>query len=179
MSDYQSLVARAVAGDGHAFTQLLKSNDDKMRGVAWRLLGSVSDMDDALQDAYVKAWRSIADFRGDAAFSSWLYRIVHTTCIDHLRAQQRRTETATKLARQDPPIVPDPSTAVTEADELRAALAELPADQLCAVALVDGEGLSYDEVAALVDSNAGTVASRLHRARAALRRTLAETAGEN
>lgn len=179
MSDDQSLVARAASGEAAAFTQLLKRHDDKMRGVAWRLLGSTPDMDDALQDAYIKAWRSISGFRGESAFSSWLYRIVHTTCIDHLRSAARRSELSGRAALEAPAIVPDPSVGLTSAYALREALAALPADQLAAVALVDGEGFSYDEVAELVDSNAGTVASRLHRARAALRRSLTDTAGEN
>lgn len=170
MSDDRVLVAQAAAGDADAFAALLRRHDDKMRGVVWRLVESRSVMDDVLQDAYLKAWRGLARFRGDAAFSSWLYRIVYTTTLDHLKAARRRK--VVPLHEVADRSVDDPSTAIADSAALREALADLPEDQLAVVALVDGQGESYDDVAALLGISAGTVGSRLSRARATLRKQL-------
>lgn len=170
MSDDRALVAQSLKGDAHAFASLLRRHDANMRGVVWRVVESQSAMDDVLQDAYLKAWRSLDGFRGDAAFSSWLYRIVHTTAIDHVRARSRRPVVPLDAAAEK--TVDDASTAIADSDELRQALAQLPADQLAVVSLVDGQGESYESVAALLEISAGTVASRLSRARATLRKQL-------
>lgn len=172
-SPENDLVAAAVAGDSAAFGRLLQRHDDKMRGVVWRVVGSSSAMDDILQDAYLKAWRSIGRYRREAAFSSWLYTIVHRCAIDWVRSR-RHFAVTTEIEFPEPAAV-DHAGSVAEALALQRALSELPADQLAVVTLIDGEGRSYDEVAELLDISGGTVASRLHRARAALRAHLAET----
>ena len=127
-------------------------------------------MDDILQDAYIKAWRGLDGFRGDAAFSSWLYRIVYTTALDHLKRVNRRP--VLPLSDAGEQSTPDNSDRIADADALQTALAKLPADQLAVVALVDGQGESYESVAALLDISPGTVGSRLNRARATLRKNL-------
>ena len=170
MSDDHTMVHDARLGDTRAFSELLQAHDDKMRGVVWRLVPSSSEMEDILQDAYLKAWRSLDGFRGDAAFSSWLYRIVHTTALDHIKAQRRRR--VVPLDEAGVLSVDDSSGVLVESDALRAALAQLPEDQLAVVALVDGRGASYDDVAEMLGIQPGTVGSRLNRARAALRRQL-------
>ena len=150
-----------------------------MRALAFRMLGSQAAMDDALQDAYVKAFRAIGRFRGDARFSTWLHRIVATTCIDHLRRRTRRAgiEGWDEVPAEAPP--PDGSGGDPAADrairraDLRRALDRLDPDQKAAFLLVDGEGLSYDEAGRLLDIPAGTVSSRLTRARSTLRELLA------
>ena len=146
-----------------------------MRALAYGMLGSRAAMDDALQDAYLKAWRARESFRADAAFGTWLHRIVMNTCIDHLRRRR--------------PVVPleviDPADEragaeqrIGAVDELQAALDLLPPDQRLAVLLVDGEGRTYEEVAELMGVAHGTIASRVHRGRHALRRTLTDETGE-
>lgn len=170
MSDDHSMVQDARLGDARAFSNLLQIHDDKMRGVVWRLVPSPAEMDDILQDAYVKAWRNLSEFRGDAAFSSWLYRIVYTTALDYLKATRRRR--VVPLEEAGALSVDDATGTVVESDALRAALAELPEDQLAVVALVDGQGASYDEVAEMLGIQPGTVGSRLARARATLRQRL-------
>ena len=173
VGDDRVLVAQARAGDGSAFAQLLRRHDDKMRGVVWRLVASRSEMDDVLQDAYLKAWRGLASFRGDAAFSTWLYRIVYTTALDQVKATSRRPVVPLDTAREVG--VEDKSAQIADSFALRRALAELPADQLAVVALVDGQGESYEAVATMLGISAGTVGSRLSRARAQLRRSLTAT----
>ena len=179
MSDDRVLIADSLAGDTHAFSRLLQRHDDKMRGVAWRMASSAAAMDDVLQDAYLKAWRNLDTFRGDAAFSSWLYRIVYTTALDDVKKANRRRivplEAAGDLVAG---VVADVGGGVVDSLALRGALATLPADQLAVVCLVDGEGRSYDDVAEMLGVSAGTIGSRLSRARAALRKQLEDTMGE-
>jgi len=174
LSDDRALVAQSIQGDTAAFSQLVRRHDDKMRGVVWRLVRSRDEMDDILQDAYVKAWRALGDFRGDAAFSSWLYRIVYTTALDHLKAVARR-----RIVPLDEAVmgaVSDASAQIADADALQRALADLPADQLAVISLVDGQGERYDDVAELLGISPGTVGSRLSRARAHVRNHLGNSA---
>lgn len=174
MRDDQALVQAGTQGDAAAFAELLRRHDADMRGVVWRVVGSAAAMDDVLQEAYLKAWRSLADYRGESAFSTWLYSIVRRSALDWVRSDQRVRRRLERVERLEP-SAPHLDHAATVADRLalRNALAELPADQLAVVTLVDGEGRSYDEVAVLLDLSPGTVGSRLHRARASLRSRLA------
>lgn len=169
VEDEATLVADAAAGDQRAFETLVRAHDDTMRRLAHRMLGSAAAMDDALQDAYLKAWRSLGRFDGRSSFSTWLYRITANVCLDHLRARGRRSEVAMDEKRVPPSRRPGPEREVAERDRLQWALGAMPPEYRVAVLLVDGEGLSYDEVAAVLDIAPGTVASRLNRARRALR----------
>jgi len=170
------LVRAAKDGDGAAFAELLRANDSRMRGLAYRLLGSGDVMDDVLQDAYLKAFRSIATYDPTIGrFSSWLYRVVHSCAMDHHRRAARRPQIAMELTPAFTTSEDDPSTTVARRAELRSALFELPAEQAAVVALVDGEGLSYDEVADTLGISPGTVGSRLSRAHSALRHRLTST----
>lgn len=174
----QHCLALAVDGDHLAFAELLQLHDDRLRALVWRLTGSQNDMDDICQEAYLKAWRSIGTYNPDrgAAFGTWLWRVVHSTCIDHHRRQGRRPQrTSWEIDDIDIPVR-DAEARIVLRDELRAALHELPEEQAAVIALADGEGLSYDEIAELVGVKPGTVASRLSRARAALRLLLSNAA---
>jgi RNA polymerase sigma-70 factor (ECF subfamily) len=167
------LVTRSRAGDHRAFTLLLGWHDDRMRALAYRMLGSQAAMDDALQDAYLKAFRSLGRFKGESSFGTWLHRIVSRTCIDHLRTRRRRQEVPLDLvATSGPDAGSGPDQLVAERSALDRALADLPGDQRLVVLLVDGEGFSYEHVAGLLGTRPGTVASRLSRARASLRAAL-------
>ena len=149
----------------------MKLYDDRMRAVAYRMLGSQSAMDDALQAAYLKAFRNIGGFRREAAFSSWLQRIVVNACYDSLRRSSRRSEISLDQ-------VPDRATVgsvedrVVQNQQLHSALQNISDDLRAVVVLVDGEGLSYAEADEALGIERGTIASRLHRARAALRHQL-------
>ena len=161
-----SLLARARRGDAHAFALLVGEHGERHRRLAFRLLGDRDRMDDALQEAYVRAFRALPRFAGDAALGTWLYRIVYNACLDELRRGRRRRE-----------VVLDDAAAAREDDvdarlDLAAALAALPVDLRAVVLLVDAEGLSYDEAAEVLGVPAGTIGSRLNRARAELRTAL-------
>ena len=172
----EALVARARAGDRLAFGQLMQRSDEAMRRLAFRLLGSRSAMDDALQDAYLKAFRHLDQFDGRSRFSTWLYTITYRTCLDHLRARGRRRELDLDAIAGDERNVDavgvDVSDAVVGRMALARALHDLPPDQAAAVILVDGEGYSYDDVATVLGVAPGTVGSRLSRGRASLRQRL-------
>lgn len=169
------LVLRAQQGDQQAFTALIRMHDDKMRGLAWQLLKDRHAMDDALQDAYLKAYRQIGSFRAEARFSSWLYRVVHNSCMDQHRRQARQPIISMDEPGTPMPVSPgDHAGQMVNRQALCDALATLSPDQATVVALVDGEGLSYDDVADMLDVAPGTIASRLNRARASLRETLGQ-----
>lgn len=166
------LVDRATSGDKQAFTQLLRENDKNMRRLAYRLMRSTAAMEDALQDAYLKAYRSIDSFRNDSKFDTWLYSIVYRTCLDAIRYQDRRPADQLSLV----PDQPDDSThfvdRIVATNSVSKALDRLPVDQRVALLLVDEEGLSFAEAATVLDAPKGTVASRVSRARHTLRADL-------
>jgi len=165
------LVARASRGDADAFAALVKGYDRPLRALAYRLLEDEGAMDDALQDAYVKAYVNLPNFAGASSFGTWLYRVVYNTCLDELRRRGRRPT----LMTAEPPdeaATGDPLAAAEHAADLSRALAGLDPELRAAVLLVDAEGLRYEEAAEVLGIPAGTVASRLNRARALLRPAL-------
>jgi len=168
------LIRSAQLGDHHAFTELIHGCDNRMRGLAYRLMGSQPAMDDALQDAYLKAYRKLGTYDGRAAFSTWLYSVVYRTCLDHLRKRKRQAEVSLEVVADATPDGPGHEERTATRDAVRRALAALPPDQAAAITLVDGEGLSYDEAAVVLDTKPGTVASRLNRARSTLRSLLTD-----
>ena len=171
------LVARILAGDRQAFTEVLHRHDDRLRSLAWKLLGGDRHrMDDALQDAYVRAYRALPRFRQDADLGSWLYRIAYNACIDELRRAKRRPEPIDTGQPVDEPAGDrsEPERSVEAADAATRALASLPPAQRITVVLVDGEGYDNLTAARILGVAPGTVASRLSRARATMRQALRE-----
>ena len=170
------LLEQALAGDQRAFGLLLRQHDDRMRALAWKLLGDRDRMDDALQEAYVKAWRSLGSFRRDANFGTWLYRITYNACIDDLRRRKNRPAPYDWSDTGQQPAVggAGPERHAVAADLVTRLLASLPADQRATLVLVDGEGFDNQAAARILGVAVGTVASRLSRARATLRAGLRE-----
>ncbi len=146
-----------------------------MRGVVYQVTGSRDATNDVLQDSYVKAFRAVAKFRGESSFGTWLYRITRNTAVDHVRSMSRHRRHTThefdEAALRATGAI-DVSRQVELRQSLAWALSQLSEDQLAIVTLVEGEGYSYDQVAQILDVSPGTVASRLSRARAALRQLL-------
>ena len=135
-------------------------------------------MDDVLQDAYVKAFRALGSFRGDAGVGTWLYRITYNACIDHLRRTRRVGQLPLDglLERASPE--PDPSERAVAQTDLANALAALSPEQRAVVILVDAEGFDHAAAARVLGVAEGTVHSRLFRAHAALRAHLGRAGGE-
>jgi RNA polymerase sigma-70 factor, ECF subfamily len=172
------LVAAAQQGDLHAFNQLVIEYQALAYNVAYRILGDTDSAADATQDSFLKAYRSINNYRG-GSFRAWLLRVLTNTCYDQLRARRRRparslddgdgvAEWATFL--EDPGERPADHAERRELGQLiQRAIRALPLDQRTVVLLADVEGLSYEEIAAATGMPIGTVKSRLSRARAHLR----------
>jgi RNA polymerase sigma-70 factor (ECF subfamily) len=172
-ADDATLASRARAGDRRAFTALLRRHDPTMRRLAYRMLADAASMDDVLQEAYVKAYTALPRYRDDARFGTWLYRITYNACIDEIRRRRRRPAPAAEPLDGPSPAA-GPERVVTAAESLRRTLASLPADQRATVVLVDGEGFDHRAAAQILGVAPGTVASRLSRARTALRRSTEE-----
>lgn len=170
----RSAVARARAGDPQAFTVLIAHYDAGLRSLAYRLLGDRDRMDDALQEAYVRAFRALPGFTGTASIGTWLYRIAYNACIDELERARRPREVLVDEPPERAGGPPEMLERLSERDALAQALAELsPADR-AAVLLVDAQGFDYASAGEILGVASGTIASRLNRARAALRQALLE-----
>lgn len=165
-----ALVDAAQRGDDTAFEELVRRHSDLVYGVAMRLLRDPHDAEDAAQAAFVRAWRSLDDFRTDARFTTWLYRIVTNTCIDHLRVHAGRTTTLPPFIADDDAGPADRAVAASVADVVEVAIATLAPGDRAAFLLRTMEQLSYAEVAAVLDISTSAVRSRLRRSR----RTIAD-----
>lgn len=166
------LLRRHVGGDSDAFGELVRRHRDRLWAVALRTLGDPEEAADALQDGLVNAFRRARSYRGDAAVTTWLHRIVVNACIDRVRKAAARPSVSLPddpertLTFASP--APDPADQVTVRIDVQAALATLPPDQRAAVVLVEMEGMPVADVAELLDCPVGTVKSRCARARAKL-----------
>ncbi len=167
-----AVVRRAQDLDPHAFAQIVRFHEPRLRPLAYRLLGDRDRTDDILQEAYVKAFRALGRFRGESSLSTWLYRITYNACMDELRRQRTVTPASPDDSPERPSALPDPADTAVERGDLAAALAALPAEQRAVVLLVDADGLDYSEAGEVLGIPPGTVGSRLSRARAALRAAL-------
>lgn len=170
-----SLVERARRGDVDAASDLFRRYDDGLRALAYRLLGDRDRMDDALQDAYVKAFRALPRFEGRASFGTWLYRIVYNVCVDELARVHRPTVPLDEAFEWVDPA-PGAADVLPERHRLADALGALAPEERAAVLLVDAQGFDYADAAVVLGVPEGTVASRLSRARASLRKALEEGA---
>ena len=158
------LVSRAQAGRLDAFEELVRRHRLPVYRVALRMLGDEGDAEDATQDAFVQAWRRLAGFRADAAFSTWMYRIVTNRCLNLLRAR-RRTEPLPET-QEAPTSRPDRITeARWQVEDLKRAIARLTPEQRGPLVLRELEGCSYEEIAQALELSIPAVKSRLHRAR--------------
>jgi RNA polymerase sigma-70 factor (ECF subfamily) len=177
-AEERELVGRARGGDMDAFYSLIDRHDRALRRLAYRLLGDRDAMDDALQESYLKAFRALRRFAGDSAFRSWLYRIVYNTCLDELRRNRKMGIVPLESASNRPDGRADPGDTATENIDLAAALASLTPETRAAVLLVFVDGMDYHSATEVLGVSRGTLASRLHRGRAQLRRALDTAQGE-
>ena len=173
------LARRAAGGDEDAFAQLVGLHEKKVYGLALRMCGNPEDAADAAQEAFLAAWKGLPRFRGEAGFSTWLYRLTSNAAIDHLR-RVKRQRGGVSLDGGGPGLdavddAPSPQ-AQAEETELREAVAEglsmLSEDHRQALLLRELRGLSYEEIASELRVDLGTVKSRISRARGSLRKIL-------
>jgi RNA polymerase sigma factor (sigma-70 family) len=162
-----------VAGNPDAFGQLVKRHRDRLWAVAIRTLGDPDEAADALQDAFISAFRRADSFRGDAKVTTWLHRIVVNACLDRIRRRQVRAadplpEEEDRTAELAGPVEDDPAERRERQVDVLNALRQLNPDQRSALVLVDMEGYSIEEAAAILNCAPGTVKSRCARGRAKL-----------
>lgn len=165
----RELLDRARAGDLEAFAEFMRAFERRIRAVCYRLLDDARDVDEAVQDTFVQAWRNLERFRGDAAPYTWLYRIAVN---ESLMRRRRKTLPTSELQETVVPDCADPFAAADARAFLVERLRALPDDYRVAVVLRDVEGLSNEEVAEALEITLAAAKSRIHRGRMQLRAEL-------
>jgi RNA polymerase sigma-70 factor, ECF subfamily len=181
----RDLVTAASRGDVEAFAKLVRDNSSLVYRVALRILGS-DDAQDASQEVWVRVWRNIRNFKGESAFSTWLYRITVNTCLSARQKESRRDERelSDEVSYLAEPAGgdADPEAAALNAErreEIEAALKRVRAEHRAALVLRHMEGLSYAEIAEVLDVPDGTAKGWVSRGRAAMLVALAEENGRH
>jgi RNA polymerase sigma-70 factor, ECF subfamily len=176
----QQLVERAQRGDKRAFELLVEKYQRKLARLLSRLIRDPGEVEDVTQEAFIKAYRALPSFRGDSAFYTWLYRIGINTAKNYLVAMGRRAPTSTEVEAEEAEgyesgeLLRDINTPESLllskeiAGTVNAAIEALPEDLRSAIQLRELEGMSYEEIARLMDCPIGTVRSRIFRAREAI-----------
>jgi RNA polymerase sigma-70 factor (ECF subfamily) len=176
----QKLVERAQRGDKQAFDLLVSKYQRKLARLLSRFIRDAAEVEDVTQEAFIKAYRALPTFRGDSAFYTWLYRIGINTAKNYLVAMGRRAPTSTDVDADEAESfeggeqLRDLNTPENElmsrqvADNVNQTLAELPEELRTAITLREIEGLSYEDIANIMNCPIGTVRSRIFRAREAI-----------
>lgn len=162
-------------GDRASFESLVLNNQKKVYNLALRMVGNEDDAFDMTQEAFFRAYNSIGSFRGDCRFSVWLYRLTTNVCLDFLRSESRKAHVSLTFSEDDNEKeleIPDdrfsPQSEVEKAelrDAVRRGIKLLPMDYRAILLLREIDGLSYDEIGKALELEAGTVKSRIFRAR--------------
>lgn len=189
----QVLVERAQGGDKRAFDQLVSKYQRKLGRLLSRFVRDPAEVEDVSQEAFIKAYRALPSFRGDSAFYTWLYRIGINTAKNYLVSQGRRAPTTTEYDTEEAETFDDAtqlrdintpeSLLLTKqiGDTINGAMDALPEELRTAIVLREIDGMSYEEIAGIMDCPIGTVRSRIFRAReavAAKLRPLLDTAAD-
>jgi RNA polymerase sigma-70 factor (ECF subfamily) len=176
----QQLVERAQRGDKRAFELLVEKYQRRLARLVSRLVKDPGEVEDVTQEAFIKAYRALPSFRGDSAFYTWLYRIGVNTAKNYLVATGRRTPTSTDVEAEEAEgfeggellrDINTPESLLLSKEigaTVNAAIDALPEELRSAIQLRELEGMSYDEIAKLMDCPIGTVRSRIFRAREAI-----------
>ena len=179
------LVARAQRGDKRAFELLVEKYQRKLARLLSRFVRDPAEVEDVTQEAFIKAYRALPGFRGDSAFYTWLYRIGINTAKNYLIALGRRAPTSTDVGAEEADQLRDIDTPESQllskeiAETMNETIAELPEELRTAIQLREIEGMSYEDIAQIMNCPIGTVRSRIFRAREAIAeklRPLLETA---
>jgi RNA polymerase sigma-70 factor, ECF subfamily len=180
----QQLVERVQRGDKAAFDLLVSKYQRKIFRLLSRLIRDQAEVEDIAQEAFIKAYRALPNFRGDSAFYTWLYRIAINTAKNHLVSQGRRAPTTTEADIEEAETFDDgdqlrdlntPESMLLSkqvGEAVNRAIDQLPEDLRTAIVLREIEGLSYDEIAESMSCPIGTVRSRIFRAREAIAQEL-------
>lgn len=176
----QQLVGRAQRGDKQAFGLLVSKYQRKLARLLSRLIRDPAEVEDVAQEAFIKAYRALPSFRGESAFYTWLYRIGINTAKNYLVSQGRRAPTATEFDSEEAETFEDgdqlrdintPERMLQSkqiGETVNSAMEALPEELRTAIVLREIEGLSYEEIASIMECPIGTVRSRIFRAREAI-----------
>ena len=176
----QQLVERAQRGDKRAFELLVEKYQRKLARLLSRLIRDPNEVEDVTQEAFIKAYRALPSFRGDSAFYTWLYRIGINTAKNYLVAMGRRAPTSTEVEAEEAEgleggellrDINTPESLLLTKEigvTVNTAIEALPEELRSAIQLRELEGMSYEEIAKLMDCPIGTVRSRIFRAREAI-----------
>ena len=179
----EELVARSKTGDAESFNQLVKRWERPIFALAYRTLGREEDARDVTQETFMRAFRALGGFKGDAKFSSWLYRITLNLCRDLMRKNRRAPLVAVPegvevedLASEQGPTetVEDLAARSEMSREVARAMAHLPAEQRQAIILKEYHGLTFQEIADLMRCPLSTVKTRVYQGLSTLRKQLGE-----
>lgn len=179
-----NLIRRAAAKDEAAFEKLLTLHEKSVYNLCFRMAGNAEDARDLTQEVFLRVWRTLGQYQFDAAFTTWLYRLTQNVCIDHLRREKRRRHTSLtvldaddaekELSVPDPAPLPEEQVLYREKQRaIREAMDALPEEQRVILELRVVRELPYEEISDVLGIPAGTVKSRLARARIALKKLLA------
>jgi RNA polymerase sigma-70 factor, ECF subfamily len=160
-------LARAAAGDPQAFTLIVERYQGMVFSVAYNVLGNHTDAEDAAQEAFLRCYRKLPQYRSESSFSTWLFRLALTAAVDYRRREKTRPEPV-----EMPDVVGDASAEPGEGPDpavIAAALGDLPEDYRVPTVLRDVYGLPYQEIADITGRPLGTVKVMVHRGRASLR----------
>jgi RNA polymerase sigma-70 factor (ECF subfamily) len=162
----QQIIRKAAAGDRLAFRQLVLEHSHAMFRLAWRLCGDKSAADDIVQEAFIKAWRKIGDFRMQSSFRSWLHRITVNTAMDYLRKQSRVTqhETTAPEFLAEGSSQPKQDLQIDVREQTRAAMKHLSDTERAALMLRHFEGHSIKEIAQILDLSTSACKQAVFRA---------------
>lgn len=182
----REIVEKVLSGDRDAFGILVERYQTKVYNMALRMVNNVDDAADMTQEVFLRAWKSLPAFQFESAFSTWLFRMTHNICIDHLRARQRKPtvsmtvyddggEESTQLDLPDTGPDPEEAAILSENRALLArALAMMPPEPREILVMRAINDMSYQQIASILHLQEGTVKSRLSRARALLKKNLTE-----
>lgn len=177
------LIERCKHGDREAFTKIMEKYQNIMFGMAYNILSDYQDAEDAVQETFIKAYKSISSFKGQSAFTTWLYVICRNACNDILRKRQKHSnvtsvdledseDSSIREIKSDEPT-PEECMEMSETQALvRDGINALKPEYKEVIVLSDMQELSYEEISAILKIPVGTVKSRLNRARSALRKNL-------
>ncbi len=183
-AEEKALIERCKRGDLAAFNDLVRKYEKQVYNFAYRLTGNYDDANDVAQDAFLRVFNAIGSFRGDASFSTWLFRITTNVFLDERKRAKAHPQASldeylelgeSSVTRQIEDPSPTPEAVLEESERaqlLSNAVRDLPEYQRAMVTLYHGQQKSYEEIAEIMDLPIGTVKSRLNRARLALKEKL-------
>jgi RNA polymerase sigma-70 factor, ECF subfamily len=174
-NDDSDLIERFKKGDKSAFEVILLRYQDRIYNLCRYMLKNREDAQDAAQDVFLKAYRRLKDFRPESSIYTWIYRIAITTCLDYRRKSRREVFWSEPLTEDLPSCDPSPEKLYESgeiSDSITSVLQKLPEKLRAAIVLREIEELSYEEIAEVLHTSAGTVKSRISRGRERLRRLL-------